>query len=132
MAKFLMLPGAYAAGENIPLIGTPLTCRYIYHEEGGPVVQVKGSGCPHRPYKYFVGATATMTSGGTATETISLTVDGIRIGGGEMSIDPAAASETNTVTAVNEVGAGSSARIALVAVTAVTIADGVLVVIKEP
>lgn len=131
MAKFLMVPGTYAAGDNIPLLDTSLTCRYIYHEGGSPIVQVKGSGCPHRPFRYLLGATATMTALATTAEQLALTVDGVRIGGGLLSIDSAAAGEINTASVINEIGAGSSARIAIVAVTALQITDGVLIINKE-
>lgn len=131
MAKFLMVPGTYAAGDNIPLLDTSLTCRYIYHEGGSPIVQVKGSGCPHRPFRYLLGATATMTALATTAEQMALTVDGVRIGGGLLSIDSAAAGEINTASVINEIGAGSSARIAIVAVTALQITDGVLIINKE-
>lgn len=131
MAKYLMVPGTYAAGDNIPLLDTNLCSRYTYHEGGSPIVQVKGSGCPHRPFRYFVGMGATLTAIGADPEQLALTVDGVRIGGGILSIDAAAANEVNTASVVNEIGAGSSSRVAVRAVTAVNITDGALIVTKE-
>lgn len=131
MAKFLMVPGTYAAGDNIPLLDTSLTCRYIYHEGGSPIIQVKGSGCPHRPFRYLAGVTATMLAQATTAEQLALTVDGVRIGGGLLSIDSAAAGEINTASVLTEIGAGPSARIAVTAITALQITDGAVIVVKE-
>lgn len=131
MAKYLMVPGDYNAGDNIPLLDTNLCSRYTYHEGGSPIVQVKGSGCPHRPFRYLIGETVTMTALATTAEQLALTVDGVRIGGGLLSIDSAAAGEINTASIVNEIGAGGSSRIAVQAVTALRITDGVLIVNKE-
>lgn len=128
MAKFLMLPGTYAAGESIPLIDTSLRCGSVYHEGGSPVIQLKGSGCTHRPNQYTIGVSATVTSAATTPEQLAVIQDGVRIGGGLMSIDAAAAGETNTVSVPNEIGAVGSVKLAAQAVTAVTIADGVVVV----
>lgn len=126
MAKLTMVPGTYPAGSSIPLTDTDLGCGSIYHESGSPIVQLKGSGCPRKKYRYVIGVGATMTSAGTTPEQIALMQDGVRIG--LLSIDPAAAGETNTVSIPNEVGAVGSTKLSVEAVTAVTIAEGVLVV----
>lgn len=128
MAKFLMLPGTYNSGDSIPLMDTALRCGSIYHEGGSPIVQLKGSGCIHRPNQYTIGIGATLASVVTTPEQLALLQDGVRVGGGLLSIDAAAANETNTVSIPNEIGAVGSVKLAVEAVTAVTIVDGVVVI----
>ena len=128
MAKFTMLPGTYAAGDSIPLINTNLRCSSIYHEDGSPIVQVKGGACACRPAQYAVNVGVTLTSIGTAPEQIEVLQDGARISGGLISIDASVAGEIDTASMPNEISVVGSSRIAVEAVTAVTITDGVVVI----
>lgn len=129
MAKFSMVPGTYAAGDSIPLIST-IRGGPIYHEDGSPVIQVKGSGCPYRPAQYDIGMGATLTSIGATAEQLALMQDGVRVPGGLISIDAAAAGEVSTASVPNEVSTVTSSRLAVEAVTALTITDGVVVIHK--
>lgn len=128
MAKFTIQPGTYAAGDAIPLIGDFSRCGPIYHEAGSPVIQIKGSGCPCSPARYSIGVGITFTAVGTAAEQVALLADGVRVSGGLISIDAAAAAEVVTASIPNEVSAVSSVRLSLEAVTAVTITDGNVVI----
>lgn len=128
MAKYTMIPGTYAAGDSIPLVGTASRCSSIYHVDGSPIIQVKGGICPNRPAVYDVDVGVTLTSAGATPEQLELVQDGVRVSGGLISFDAAAAGEIETTSMPNEVTAIGSTRIALQAVTAITITDGVLII----
>ena len=128
MAKFLMVPGTYAAGDSIPLTGTAAKCGSVYHVDGEPIILLKGGLCPSHPANYFVGVGVTLTSLGATPEQLELVQDGVRVGGGLISFDAAAAGEVETTSIPNEVTAIGAARIAVEAVTAVTITDGAVIV----
>ena len=128
MAKFTMVPGVYAAGDSIPLTGTATRCSSIYHVDGSPIIQLKGGICPGHPVVYDIDVGVTLTSLGATPEQLELLQDGVRVGGGLISFDAAAAGEVETTSMPNEVTAIGSARIAVEAVTAITITDGVIVV----
>lgn len=127
MAKFLMVPGTYAAGDSIPLTGTTRS-GHIYHAEGEPIILLKGGVCPKNPAVYGVDVGVTLTSIGATPEQLELVQDGVRVGGGLISFDAAAAGEIETTSKPNEVTAIGAAKIAVEAVTAVTITDGIVVV----
>ena len=128
MAKFLMVPGTYAAGDSIPLTGDTTRCGPIYHADGEPIILLKGGLCPKNPAVYDVDVGVTLTSIGATPEQLELVQDGTRVGGGLISFDAAAAGEVETTSKPNEVTAIGSARIAVNAITAVTITDGLVVV----
>lgn len=131
MAKFTMVPGIYAAGDSIPLTGTAPRCGSIYHVDGSPIIQLKGGVCPNHPAVYDIDVGVTLTSIGATPEQLELLQDGVRVSGGLISFDAAAAGEIETTSMPNEIQAIGSARIALEAVTAITITDGVVIVHKE-
>ena len=128
MAKFTMIPGTYAAGDSIPLTGPAARCGSIYHADGSPIIQLKGGLCPNHPAVYDIDVGVTLTSVGATPEQLELLQDGVRVSGGLISFDAAAAGEIETTSMPNEVTAIGSARIAVEAVTAVTITDGVIIV----
>lgn len=128
MAKFIMTPGTYAAGDSIPLIGTTSRCSSIYHAAGEPIILLKGGKCPAHPAVYDVDVGVTLTSLGATPEQLELLQDGVRVSGGLISYDAAAAGEIESASMPNEVVVIGSARIAVAAVTAITITDGVIVV----
>lgn len=131
MAKFTMVPGTYAAGDSIPLVGTASRCSSIYHVDGEPIVLLKGGICPNHAAVYDIGVGVTLTSIGATPEQLQLVQDGVRVSGGLISFDAAAAGEIETTSIPNEVVAVGSARIAVEAVTAITITDGVVVIHRE-
>lgn len=128
MAKFTMIPGTYAAGDSIPLVGTTIRCSSIYHVDGSPIIQLKGGICPSHPAVYDIDVGVTLTSLGATPEQLELLQDGVRVSGGLISFDAAAAGEIETTSMPNEVASIGSSRIAVEAVTAITITDGVVVV----
>ena len=128
MAKFLMVPGTYAAGDSIPLTGTAPRCGPIYHADGEPIILLKGGICPGHPAVYDIDVGVTLTSIGATPEQLELLQDGTRVSAGLISFDAAAAGEVETTSIPNEVTAIGSARIAVEAVTAVTITDGAVIV----
>lgn len=128
MAKFTMVPGTYAAGDSIPLMGTTTRCGSIYHVDGSPIIQLKGGICPAHTATYDIDVGVTLTSIGATPEQLELLQDGVRVSGGLISFDAAAAGEVETTSMPNEITAVGSARIAVEAVTAITITDGVVVV----
>lgn len=128
MAKFTMVPGTYAAGDSIPLIGTASRCSSIYHVDGEAIVLLKGGLCPNHPAVYDMDVGVTLTSLGATPEQLQVVQDGVRISGGLISFDAAAAGEVETTSMPNEVIAVGSARIAVEAVTAITITDGVVII----
>lgn len=128
MAKFTMVAGTYAAGDSIPLVGTASRCGSIYHADNSPIVQLKGGICPNHPAVYDIGVGVTLQSLGATPERLELLQDGTRVTGGLISFDAAAAGEIETTSIPNEVTAIGSARIAVAAVTAITIVEGVVVV----
>lgn len=128
MAKFTMVPGTYAVGDSIPLVGTASRCGSIYHVDGGPIIQLKGGICPSHPAVYDIDVGVTLTSLGATPEQLEVLQDGVRVSGGLISFDAAAAGEVETTSMPNEIAAIGSARIAVAAVTAITITDGVIVV----
>ena len=128
MAKYTMIPGTYAAGDSIPLVGAETKCGSIYHVDGSPIIQLKGSICPKNPAVYDIDVGVTLTSLGATPEQLSIMQDGVRVSGGLISFDAAAAGEVETTSMPNEITALGSARLAVEAVTAITITDGVVVV----
>lgn len=128
MAKFTMIPGTYAAGDSIPLVGKAHRCGSIYHVDGEPIILLKGGGCPGHPAVYDVDVGVTLTSIGATPEQLELLQDGVRVSGGLISFDAAAAGEVETTSMPNEVTAVGSAKIAVSAITAITITDGIVVV----
>ena len=131
MAKFTMIPGTYAAGDSIPLTGTAPRCGSIYHVDGEPIILLKGGVCPSHPIVYDIDVGVTLTSVGATPEQLELVQDGVRVSGGLISFDAAAAGEIETTSMPNEVTAVGSARIAVEAVTAITITDGIIVIHRE-
>lgn len=131
MAKFTMIPGTYAAGASIPLAGTAPKCGSIYHADGEPIILLKGGICPNHPAMYDIDVGVTLTSIGATPEQLQLMQDGVRVSGGLISFDAAAAGEIETTSMPNEVTAIGAARIAVEAITAVTITDGVVIVHRE-
>ena len=128
MAKFTMVPGIYAAGDSIPLTGTAAKCGSIYHADGSPIIQLKGGICPAHPVTYDIDVGVTLTSIGATPEQLQLLQDGVRVSGGLISFDAAAAGEIETTSMPNEIATIGTARIAVEAVTAITITDGVVVI----
>lgn len=128
MAKFTMIAGTYAAGDSIPLNGTSTRCSSVYHIDGSPIIQLKGGICPSRPAVYDVDVGVTLTSLGATPEQLEIVQDGVRVIGGLISFDAAAAGEIETTSMPNEIAAVGSARIAVEAVTAITITEGVVTV----
>ena len=128
MAKFTMIPGTYAAGDSIPLGGTAPRCGPIYHVDGEPIILLKGGLCPARQAVYKVDVGVTLTSAGATPEQLELVQDGVRVSGGLISFDAAAAGEVETTSIPNEVTAIGAARIAVDAITAITVTEGVVVV----
>lgn len=128
MAKFLMVPGTYAAGDSIPLTGTAPRCGRIYHVDGEPIILLKGGACPGHPVTYGIDVGVTLTSIGATPEQLELVQDGVRVSGGLISFDAAAAGEVETTSMPNEITAIGAARIAVNAITAITITDGVVIV----
>lgn len=128
MAKFLMIPGTYAAGDSIPLTGAAPRCGSIYHADGEPIILLKGGLCPSHPAVYDIDVGVTLTSLGATPEQLELVQDGVRVSAGLISFDAAAAGEIETTSMPNEVTAVGSARIAVQAVTAITITDGAVIV----
>lgn len=128
MAKFTMIPGTYAAGDSIPLVGASAKCGSIYHADGSPIIQVKGGICPSHPAVYDVDVGLTLTSIGATPEQLQLMQDGVRVSGGLISFDAAAAGEVETTSMPNEVATVGSARLAVEAITAITITDGVVII----
>lgn len=131
MAKFTMIPGTYAAGDSIPLVGTAIRCSSVYHVDGEPIVLLKGGTCPKNPAVYAVDVGVTLTSLGATPEQLQLLQDGVRVSGGLISFDAAAAGEIETTSVPNEVTAIGSARVAVEAITAITITEGVVIVRRE-
>ena len=128
MAKFTMIPGTYAAGDSIPLAGTAQKCGSNYHVDGEPLIMLKGGVCPGHPIAYDVDVGVTLTSIGATPEQLELVQDGVRVSGGLISFDAAAAGEIETTSKPNEVQAVGATRVAVQAITAVTITDGLVVV----
>ena len=128
MAKFTMIPGTYAAGDSIPLAGTAPRGGPIYHVDGEPIILLKGGVCPGHPIAYDVDVGVTLTSIGATPEQLELVQDGVRVSAGLISFDAAAAGEIETTSKPNEVQAVGSARIAVNAVTDITITDGDVIV----
>lgn len=131
MAKLTMVPGTYAAGDSIPLVGSATRCGPIYHADGSPIIQLKGGICPGHPAVYDIDVGVTLTSLGATPEQLSIMQDGVRVSGGLISFDAAAAGEIETTSMPNEITAIGTARLAIEAVTAITITDGVVVVHRE-
>lgn len=128
MAKFTMIPGTYAAGDSIPLVGTTTRCSSIYHADGEPIILLKGGLCPNHPAVYDIDVGVTLTSISATPEQLELVQDGVRVSGGLISFDAAAAGEVESTSMPNEVVAIGAAHLAVQAVTAITITDGVVVV----
>lgn len=128
MAKFNMVPGTYAAGDSIPLTGRAKRGGDIFHEDGEPIILLKGGTCPLKPATYDIDVGVTLTSLGATPEQLELVQDGVRVSGGLISFDAAAAGEVETTSMPNEVTAIGAARIAVEAITAITITDGVVIV----
>ena len=64
-------------------------------------------------------------------EQLELLQDGVRVSGGLISFDAAAAGEVETTSMPNEITAIGSARVAVEAVTAITVTDGVVIIHRE-
>ncbi len=123
-----MIPGTYEAGDSIPLNGSAPRGGPIYHADGEPIILLKGGICPGHPVRYGIDVGVTLTSIGATPEQLEIVQDGVRVSGGLISFDAAAAGEVETTSMPNEVTAIGSARIAVNAVTDIIITDGVVIV----
>lgn len=126
MAKFLLAPGTYAAGQAIPLI--PTAFRSCAVRSDGDAATVRGSGCWCGPAQYDVSARV-IAAAGTAVTTFEITQDGDGIADAIMAI-PAAAG-TLTTQAVTQISAVDTSRISVRAVTDATITGGNLIVTRR-
>lgn len=129
MAKFTMVPGDYAAGASIPLIGSNTRCSSIYHVDGEPIILLKGGLCPTHPAVYDIDVGVTLTSLGATPESLEVVQDGVRVG--LISFDAGVVGEVESTSMPNEIQAIGAARIAVQAITAITITDGVIVIHRE-
>lgn len=129
MAKYIMVPGTYTAGQDIPLRGTILTGGGSqFHEPDSPIVQLKGSGCPRNPARYNVNVGVTFTAAAAAPLQAALIQDGIRVTAGLLAAVPAAIGDVITVSVPNEVSAADTSRVSVRAVSTVTITEGALTI----
>lgn len=127
MAKFLIVPGTYAAGDSIPLINTRIHSRYVFHEDGTPTVSVKGTGCFCNTAQYAVAANAILTVTAAGQVQIAIVVDGEPITDATLATVGAAAG-TEGLSATTIVSAAETEKINLRAITAVTVTGGNLLI----
>lgn len=127
MAKYLILPGTYAAGESIPLLNTKIRSSSVYHDDGSAVVSVRGSGCFCNAANYDVEANALLTVATAGQLQIAIVVDGEPITDAALATVGAAAG-IEGLSASTVIAAAETEKISLRAVTAVTITGGNLIV----
>lgn len=127
MAKYLLTPGTYAAGTDIPLIPTAFRSGSVRSD--GDAAIIRGSGCWCNPAQYDVSARAIIVTAGTGVVNVDILQDGNVLGDAGMAV-PAAAG-TVAEQSVTQVSTVDTGRISVRATTAVTISGGNLIVTRR-
>lgn len=127
MAKFLLAPGTYTAGQAIPLIGTAFRSNSVYAD--GEAAVLRGSGCFHNPAQYDVAVHAIIVTAGTGIVNVDLVQDGTVLPDAGIAL-PAAAG-TLSEQSVTQVSTVDTSRLVVRATTAVTITTGNLIVTRR-
>lgn len=127
MAKFLLAPGTYAAGQNIPLIATAFRSASVYGD--GDAAVLRGSGCFCNPAQYDVAARAIINTAGTAIVTLDIVQDGNALADAAMTVPAAAGIVAEQ--SVTQVSTVDTSRVSVRATTAATITGGNLIVTRR-
>lgn len=128
MAKFIISAQTRAANEGIELNDTRLRSCSIFHEDGSPVVSLKGSGCMRNPARYSVSAHLVFTATAAAPIQVALFEDGEQVPGSLIAVVPAAIADVVSADLTTEVSAGSDARVSLRTISTAPVTSGSFVV----